>query len=437
MTISSIPGMPSWAPSQLDLSAISQPGMAQGGGGLTYKGLNPNLQFMGVDPASGQPGAAYSIGMPGSGSAGPTSVYYNSAGKPIDVQSIAASGSNWMDSLIKAGTMATLAYGAAAAGGAVGGYGGATTTGAEGSTAMNPGALSSLGGSAPGGADAMTNAFINAGNAYPGAAGSIPGSQTAAAGTMDAGGAASGGIGGAPGGLSGTIGPGGAYSPALTPMGLGAGGSSAGSSGLGSLGSLFGGGGTFGPGGLGTSLLGAVAGPLVQGLFGQQAANTQSNANNQALQFIQQQEAPYNQAGQQALSQYTGILSGKTAPPDLSKMPGYQFQQQQGLNAIQNSAASRGQALSGNTMQGLEQFGQGLASTQFQDYMNRLAGLSGMGQAAASGVATAGGNLIPAAGIAQSAGQANWGNAINSGISNFTQQQSPLNQFALSQLLGP
>jgi hypothetical protein len=110
---------------------------------------------------------------------------------------------------------------------------------------------------------------------------------------------------------------------------------------------------------------------------------------------------------------------------DVSKLPGYGFQMQQGTQAIENSAAARGGALSGNTAQGLQQYGQGLASTQFQNYMSQLAGLANMGQAAASGTANLGAGLLSGAGASQasginaaamanSAGQIGMGNSLSS-----------------------
>ena len=50
--------------------------------------------------------------------------------------------------------------------------------------------------------------------------------------------------------------------------------------------------------------------------------------------------------------------------------PGYQFQLQQGLNALQNSAAARGGLLSTGTSKNLEQYAQGLASTNYQNTFN-------------------------------------------------------------------
>lgn len=85
--------------------------------------------------------------------------------------------------------------------------------------------------------------------------------------------------------------------------------------------------------------------------------------------------------------------------------PGYQFRLQEGMKALQNSAAASGTLFSGGTGKGLEEFGQNYASNEYgnvynramQQYQNRyniyqqnqtnlynrLAGLSGTGQQAA------------------------------------------------------
>jgi hypothetical protein len=94
------------------------------------------------------------------------------------------------------------------------------------------------------------------------------------------------------------------------------------------------------------------------------------------------------------------------------KAPGYQFQLEQGLNAIQNSAAARGDLLSGNALTGLNNYAQGAAQSDYnnvynqalQNYQtnyntfqnnqtneyNRLASLAGLGQQTASQLNSAG-----------------------------------------------
>lgn len=54
--------------------------------------------------------------------------------------------------------------------------------------------------------------------------------------------------------------------------------------------------------------------------------------------------------------------------------PGYQFQLQQGQQAINRTAASRGMLASGNTSLDLLRYSQGLADQEYDDYLNRLDG---------------------------------------------------------------
>jgi len=81
--------------------------------------------------------------------------------------------------------------------------------------------------------------------------------------------------------------------------------------------------------------------------------------------------------------------------------PAYQFQLKQGQQALDRSSAARGMGYSGAQMKAAQEYGQGLASQQydkeynrasgeFGDYFNRLSGLSQGGQQAASSMANAG-----------------------------------------------
>ena len=70
--------------------------------------------------------------------------------------------------------------------------------------------------------------------------------------------------------------------------------------------------------------------------------------------------------------------------------PGYQFQMEEGLRAVEGSAAARGGLLRGSTLQRLQQTGQGIADQTYNQYFNRLAGLAGIGGQATNAVAAAG-----------------------------------------------
>ena len=65
---------------------------------------------------------------------------------------------------------------------------------------------------------------------------------------------------------------------------------------------------------------------------------------------------------------------------NMQQSPGYQFQLQQGLNSIQNSAAAGGGALSGATMKAMQQYGTGLAAQDYQNMFSNYMKQQGMGQ---------------------------------------------------------
>lgn len=59
---------------------------------------------------------------------------------------------------------------------------------------------------------------------------------------------------------------------------------------------------------------------------------------------------------------------------DLAADPGYRFRLNEGLNAIERSAAAGGKALSGQTLQALTDYGQGLAADEYQRAYDRALG---------------------------------------------------------------
>lgn len=102
---------------------------------------------------------------------------------------------------------------------------------------------------------------------------------------------------------------------------------------------------------------------------------------------------PYMGLGEQGLTAQKAALSGFTAPytqeqyrqsplytpmvsnlAELQATPGYQFQLQQGQQAINNSAAAQGGLLSGATQQALANYGQQQAATGFSNAWTRAQG---------------------------------------------------------------
>ncbi|MDT1061196.1 hypothetical protein RM190_04945 [Paracoccus sp. CPCC 101403] len=117
--------------------------------------------------------------------------------------------------------------------------------------------------------------------------------------------------------------------------------------------------------------------------------------------------------------------TGGTAYRGFQETPGYQFQFDQGTDAVNALAGARGGLRSGRTMQELNTFGQGIANQEYGNYLNRLSGLTNMGTGAAANQASAGqnyasnaGNALMAGGQAQANGAINGANAISGGINN-------------------
>jgi hypothetical protein len=126
-----------------------------------------------------------------------------------------------------------------------------------------------------------------------------------------------------------------------------------------------------------------------------------------------------------------------------------EFRMKYGTQATERLGNVGGGALSGNTLRSLNEFGQGLASTEFgnafgraqgerKDIYNILANIAGMGQGAVNtGVnvgqtaAQSAGQLAVGGAQAQAAGIVGSANALSSGL------QSGANMLYLNQLLKP
>jgi hypothetical protein len=125
------------------------------------------------------------------------------------------------------------------------------------------------------------------------------------------------------------------------------------------------------------------AGTQAQGLV-QNAAGTANQYLSNGFNQVSGATNPYMTVGNTATQnlnaayQPGGALAGTfTAPTAAQAMqtPGYQFQLQQGQQAIQRQAAAAGQLNSGATAKSLDAYSQGLASTYYQQaYNNALTG---------------------------------------------------------------
>lgn len=193
---------------------------------------------------------------------------------------------------------------------------------------------------------------------------------------------------------------------------------------------------------------GAVIGGVVAGNASKSAAQTQAdaanNATNTQLSMFNTQQAnaqPWMTSGSSALSTLNADmpdLTRKMTMADFQQDPGYQFDLQQGQNAMQRSAAAKGMLNSMGTQQNLNNYSMGMASNEYGNAYNRFVGsqtqrynmLSGLSQQGlqATGLtnaaaANAGNNISNnqiAAGNASAAGQIGTANAITGTIGNAT-----------------
>lgn len=110
---------------------------------------------------------------------------------------------------------------------------------------------------------------------------------------------------------------------------------------------------------------------------------------------------------------------------DFFASPDYKFRLSEGMKAIERSAAARGGLRSGATMKSIGNYAQGQASGEWNNYVNRIAALAGVGQQQANNDASAGrdyannmSDIYTNAGNARASAYANTGNAINQGVGN-------------------
>jgi hypothetical protein len=225
---------------------------------------------------------------------------------------------------------------------------------------------------------------------------------------------------------------------------------------------------------LGMSGLLSAGGSILGALASKNAANTQAQAGQNALNLQRDifntqvgLEAPFRQGGVDSLSKLSYLLGVGQNNPDLSSSaggygsmlkpfgmedfqldPGIQFQIQQGNQALINSQAAQNGTLSGAAMKALIGYNQQMAGTGYQSaydrYMqnkqfqlNSLLAPTQIGQAAASGTAANAGTMgnamsdtITGIGNANASGTVGAANALSGGLGALG------NTYLLSQLLG-
>jgi hypothetical protein len=157
---------------------------------------------------------------------------------------------------------------------------------------------------------------------------------------------------------------------------------------------------------------------LVNGLIGQYSAGKALDAQQDATKQANALWEPYRQFGVENLGRANALLRN---PSSINQDPGYQFTTQQGMQAMDRSAASRGNLYSGAQLKGAQQFGQQNANTYFDRILGRYTGGAQLG---ATGTTNISNNLI-GMGNAQAdvagANMTNWQNALNGAVGQWNQ----------------
>jgi hypothetical protein len=205
---------------------------------------------------------------------------------------------------------------------------------------------------------------------------------------------------------------------------------------------------------VGSAAIGAIGSSVAAGAQ-RDAAGRAADAQRYAIDKQTELNAPYREAGltgQNKLMELLGLSGNQNSSDygrysrdfgmsDFQQDPGYSFRLNEGLKALDRSAASRGGLLSGATLRGVQDYGQNSASQEYQNAFNRyqtnrsnqltpLMQLAGSGQNAANNLGSAYqgfgnnmSNLEQGVGNVNAAGIMGGANAVNSGISQYMNYQ--------------
>jgi hypothetical protein len=201
----------------------------------------------------------------------------------------------------------------------------------------------------------------------------------------------------------------------------------------------------------GAVVVGSVASSYMQSQAAGKAADQYAGQAERGLQYnremfnlINEQNAPYRATGERGATLYnqladTGYLTAQPSMNDLTRlMPNYKFNLDQGMGQLNSQINAAGGAVSGNAIQGAQQFAQGYAGNALADAFNQyqanrsnvvsnVNALTGVGQnanattaTAASGASANASNLLSSIGNAQAAGTMGQANAWASGLNNIS-----------------
>jgi hypothetical protein len=195
----------------------------------------------------------------------------------------------------------------------------------------------------------------------------------------------------------------------------------------------------------GASLVGAYMTSQAAGKAGDQygrVAQQGIDYNKEMYNNVVNQNTGYMDVGQKGANLYSqladsGYLTAQPSMNDLTRlMPNYQFGMQQGMGQLNSQMNAAGGAISGNALQGANQFAQGYAGNALNDAFNQyqanrsnvvsnVNAITGVGQQAnqtvanmAGGTSANVGNALSNIGNAQASATMGQANAYASGLNN-------------------
>lgn len=201
----------------------------------------------------------------------------------------------------------------------------------------------------------------------------------------------------------------------------------------------------------GAVVVAGVAGAYMQSQAAEKAAGQYADAANRGLAYNQQmfdtinaQNEPYRNVGQKGANLYgnladSGYLTAQPSMNDLTRlMPNYQFGLNQGMGQFNAGINAGGGLISGNAIQGGQQFAQDYAGNSLMNAFNayqanrsnvvsNVNALTNVGQTANATTATAAGgasanasNMLSSIGNAQAAGTMGSANAYAGALNNIS-----------------
>jgi hypothetical protein len=183
----------------------------------------------------------------------------------------------------------------------------------------------------------------------------------------------------------------------------------------------------------------------------ERAAETGAAAQERMFNRQVELQEPFRQAGVNALPEL--VAASKYTPFTMQQFqadPGYAFRLQEGMKALDRTAAARGGLLSGATLRGAQRYGQELGSQEFTNAFNRyqaerqarlnpLQSLAGMSQTSANMLTGAAGQYgqnmaenAAAMGNIRASGYMNQANALTGALGqgvNYYQNQQMMDRF--------